>query len=61
MNLLSDISKVFSGRKTYLVAALLAIGVFAVNVGWIDQKTYDSLFGILVAAGLATLRAGVGK
>ena len=59
-----DLNKIwglFSGRKTYLVAALLALGVFAVNVGWVDQKTYDSLFGILVASGLATLRAGVGK
>ena len=61
MNLLTELSKVFKGRRTYLVAALLALGVFAVNVGWIDQKTHDTLFGILAAAGLATLRAGVGK
>ena len=61
MNLLTELSKVFKGRRTYLVAALLALGVFAVNVGWIDQKTNDTLFGILAAAGLATLRAGVGK
>ena len=61
MNLLQELNKVLAGRKTYLVAAILALGVFAVNVGWIDQHTYDTLYGILVAAGLATLRAGVGK
>ena len=61
MGLFNDVAGVLKGRKTYLVAGLLALGVFAVNVGWINQGTYDTLFGLLVASGLASLRAGVGK
>ena len=47
------------GKKTYLVAAALALAVFALNVGWIDKGTHDNIIGLLTAAGLATLRAGI--
>ena len=61
MNLLQSLNNAFKGRRTYLVAAVAAISVFALNMGWIDQHLYDTLQGILMAAGLASLRAGVGK
>ena len=48
-----------TGKKTYVIAALMALTVFALNVGWIDKGTHDNIVGILTAAGLATLRAGV--
>lgn len=48
-----------NGKKTYLVAAGLALAVFAFNVGWIDKATHDTIVGILTAAGLASLRAGI--
>lgn len=61
MNLLSDISKAFSGRKTYLVAGAMAIAVFCLQMGWIDQKTYELIIGVLLPTSIATLRAGVSK
>ena len=48
-----------SGRKTYVVAFFLAFASFAFNMGWIDKASYDAVFGLLTATGLATLRAGV--
>lgn len=49
----------FSGRKTYIIAAGLALAIFALNVGWIDKETHDTIVGLLTAGGLATLRAGI--
>lgn len=57
-----DINKIwglFSGRKTYIVAALLAIATFALNVGWIDQETFNTIQTLLLAAGLGTIRAAI--
>lgn len=61
MNLFGALSTALSGRKTYLVAGALAIAVFCLHMGWINQDTYNLINGILLPAGLATLRAGVGK
>ena len=51
----------FSGQKTYIIAGLLAALAAAKALGWIDEATYQALFGLLGAGGLATLRAGVAK
>jgi hypothetical protein len=50
-----------TGKKTYISAALLALGTFARSLGWIDQSQYDLILGFTGAMGLAALRAGVGK
>ena len=50
-----------AGYKTYLVALLLALATFAKAMGWIDNKTYEIIIGILGALGLSALRAGVTK
>ena len=51
----------FSGYKTYIVAALIAGASFANSVGLIDDGAYQALLGLLGALGLGTLRAGVAK
>ena len=51
------IEELLAGKKTYLGAGLLALAVFALNIGWIDQHTYDTAQGALVAWGFAALRA----
>ena len=61
MNLLEAISKALDGKKTYFIAALLAFATFSLTIGWIDQRTYELVQGVLLPAGLAALRAGVGK
>ena len=61
MYLFGSINNVLKGRRTYLVAGLLALATFALSVGWIDQSTYNLVQGVLIPAGLASLRAGVGK
>lgn len=50
-----------AGKKTYLIAALIAVATFAKAMGWIDQTTYELILGLLGAGGLAALRAGVTK
>lgn len=50
-----------SGKKTYLVAGAMALVGFAKTVGWLDEDTYQAVFGLLGALGLTTLRAGVTK
>jgi len=47
------------GKKTYLVALGIAIATGALQMGWIDQKTYEWIIGILGAGGLAAIRAGI--
>lgn len=56
---MNDLLKALDGKKTYLIAALLAIAVFAKQIGWIDENTFQALYGALTAGGLATLRAGL--
>ena len=53
--------KWLSGKKTYVVAVLVAVVTAAHQLGKIDAATYTTLLGLLGAGGLATLRAGVSK
>ncbi len=50
-----------SGKKTYIVAAILALATFARAAGIIDDQFFTALQGLLAASGLAALRAGVTK
>jgi hypothetical protein len=50
-----------TGKKTYLAAGGIALATFALWMGWIDQKFYEVLLGLLGAGGLAALRQGVKK
>lgn len=47
----------FSGRKTYIVAALGGIVVIANFLGYLDSSTANLLLGILGFGGIAALRA----
>ena len=47
------------GMKTYLCAALLALSAVAYALGWIERATFEVLFGVFNAGGLAALRKGV--
>ena len=58
---MGDIIKALEGRKTYLISALWALATFVYSAGFIDQDTYNMIQGVLFPAGLAALRAGVGK
>ncbi len=49
------------GRKTYVIAAVLAIIVVLEYLGIIDASLAESLIALLGAGGLATLRHGVAK
>lgn len=49
------------GKKTYIVAILVALVVLASQLGYINAEMADMLYGLLGATGLATLRAGVGQ
>lgn len=51
----------FDGKKTYITAAIVAILVFLHQAGFIDQQAYETLLGLLGAAGLATLRLALKK
>lgn len=50
-----------AGKKTYLVAFVMAVVNFAVAVGWMSPENLEQINVILVALGLGALRAGVSK
>lgn len=50
-----------SGKKTYLVAVVLALFNLAVAYGWIDPAHQEQINAVLVALGLGALRSGVAK
>lgn len=47
------------GKKSYLIAAILAILNFAVAMGWISPENLTAINTVLGALGLAALRAAV--
>ena len=46
-----------AGKKTYIVAGLMALLSFAKSMDWIDETTYLTLLGLLNAGGFASLKA----
>jgi len=49
------------GKKTYITAVLAALASFAMAMGWLSQKQYQVILGLLGSLGLAALRSGVAK
>jgi hypothetical protein len=49
------------GKKTYITAVALALGSFALAMGWLTKEEYQVILGLLGSLGLAALRAGVNK
>lgn len=49
------------GKKTYIVAGVMAVVSGLKMFGVIDQVTYEGIMGILAACGFGALRAGVEK
>jgi hypothetical protein len=50
-----------SGKKTYIMAALMGLAAFARGMGWLDQNQFELLLSVAGSMGLAALRAGVSK
>lgn len=53
--------KYLDGKKTYIVAFVMAAIVFAFQMEWIDERTFTALEALFASLGLGTLRAGVQK
>ena len=53
--------KLLKGYRTYIIAAALFVLGGLRALGYVDEATYQTAFSLLVPAGLATLRAGIGK
>jgi len=49
------------GKKTYITAVALALGSFAMAMGWLSQEQYQVIVGLLASLGLAALRSGMAK
>jgi hypothetical protein len=50
-----------NGKKTYIMAAIMALGAFARGVGWLDQNQFELLLSVAGSMGLAALRSGLSK
>jgi hypothetical protein len=50
-----------NGKKTYIMAAIMALGAFARGVGWLDQNQFELLLSVAGSMGLAALRSGVSR
>ena len=49
------------GKKTYITAGVVALASFALAMGWLSQKQYEVILGLLGSLGLAALRSGVAR
>lgn len=50
-----------TGKKTYIVALLIALATMAQYMGWITNEAYTAILGLLGASGLATTRMAIKK
>lgn len=57
----TSLSNALSGKKTYLVALLIAALNLAVALNWISPDHLAQINWVLSALGLGALRAGVAK
>ena len=56
MKLLKSWYRALEGRKTYIIAAVVALVTFAKIIGWLTPSEFQDLLGVLGALGLTTLR-----
>jgi len=56
-----NITQILKGKKTYIVATLVGIVAVAQYVGFITNEVAMTLYGLLGASGIATMRAAVSK
>lgn len=49
------------GRKTYIIAVVIAVLNLAVAFGWVSPEQLEQINYVLVALGLSALRAGISK
>jgi hypothetical protein len=49
------------GKKTYIVAVIIAVLNLAVAFGWVSPDQLEQINYVLVACGLGALRAAVNK
>jgi len=47
------------GKRTYIIALVLALATFARTMGWLDSQQYELVLGLAGSMGLAALRAAV--
>jgi hypothetical protein len=50
-----------TGKKTYIMAAIMGLGAFARGMGWLQQEQFELLVSLAGSLGLAALRAGVSR
>jgi hypothetical protein len=53
--------KFIRGKKTYIVAVMMALAAGLKALGILDPVMYEALMGMLAALGFGALRAGVEK
>jgi hypothetical protein len=56
-----NILQFLSGRKTYIIAVLVALVAAAQYLGYISTEAAVVLYGLLGAGGIATTRAAIAK
>lgn len=56
---MGNLIKFLEGKKTYFIAACMAVLVFLKQIGKIDDVTYNSLQALLFGGGLAALRSAI--
>ena len=50
-----------NGKKTYIVAGIVAAIVFAQVVGWVNPDQVEIIYGVLAAIGLYAVRDAIKK
>lgn len=58
---MKKIVKFFDGKKTFIVAVIVAVATFAKIIEWISVAQYEAILGFLVAIGVYTVRSAIRK
>ncbi len=58
---LKDLYYAFEGRKTYIVAVIIAVLNLAVAFGWVSPENLTQINMVLTALGIGALRSSVSK
>lgn len=58
---MNKLSEFLSGKKTYIIAGLLAVITFAKVMGWLSNEQTEVIYGFLAALGIYSVRSAISK
>jgi hypothetical protein len=61
VSFIKELLQQLEGKKSYILAGVIAIATFAKLVGWISDSEFQTLIGFLGAGSIVTIRSAISK